>query len=74
MTLPGDCNRLHRLILTRFTLVEQRYIIISYSLLESRQLRGPVVTELCVLLRIFGASVMLVVIIERLLRGQWRPA
>jgi hypothetical protein len=74
MTLPGDCNRLHRLILTRFTLVGQRYIIISYSLLESRQLRGPVVTELCVLLRIFGASVMLVVIIERLLRGQWRPA
>jgi len=27
-----------------------------------------------VLLRIFGASVMLVVIIERLLRGGWRPA
>jgi hypothetical protein len=74
MTLPGACNRLHRLILTRFTPVEQRYIISSYSLLESRQLRGSVVTELCVLLRIFGASVMLVVIIERLLRGRWRPA
>ena len=41
---------------------------------EARQLQGPVVTELCVLLRIFGASVMLVVIIERLLRSRWRPA
>ena len=30
--------------------------------------------ELCVLLPIFGTSVVLVVTIDRLLRGRWRSA